>query len=69
MFPLINKTTHITNHSATLIEEKNSIVFGISHNSAFLVNDISDHLLIFSLGEENLVVVRDVPKVSYYSNN
>ena len=65
MFPLINKPTRITNHSATLIDNIFTNAFGISHNSGILVNDLSDHLPIFSIREENLVISNDVPMVSY----
>ena len=65
MFPLINKPTHITNHSATLIDNIFSNAFGISHNSGILVDDISDHLPLFTVREENLVLSKDVPMVSY----
>ena len=49
MFPLINKPTYITNHSVVLIDKILSNTFGISHNSDFLVNDITDHLPIFTI--------------------
>ena len=65
MFPLINKPMHITNHSATLIDYILSNAFGISHNSGILVNDISDHLPIFTIREENLVMRKDMSMVSY----
>ena len=65
MFPLINKATHITNHFATLIDNIFTNAFGISHNSGILVNDLSDHLPIFTIIEENLVISNDVPMVSY----
>ena len=35
--------------------------FGISHNSGIIVNDISDHLPISTIREENLVESKDVP--------
>ena len=65
MFPLINKPTRIANHSATLIDNIFSNAFRISHNSGILLNDISDHLPIFAIREENLVICKDVPMVSY----
>ena len=65
MFPLINKPTRITNHSATLIDNIFTNAFGINHNSGILVNDLSDHLPIFTIREENLVISNDVPMVSY----
>ena len=65
MFPLINKPTRITNHSATLIDNIFTNAFGISHNSGILVNNFSDHLPIFIIREENLVISNDVPMVSY----
>ena len=65
MFPLINKPTHITNHSATLIDNIFTNAFGISHNSGILVNDISDQLSISTVREENLVIGKDVPIVLY----
>ena len=65
MFPLINKPTCITNHSATLIDNIFSNAFGISHNSEILVNDLSDHFPIFTTREENLVMSNDVPMVSF----
>ena len=68
MFPLINKPTRITNHPATLIDNIFSNTFGISHNSRILVNDISDHLPMFTIREENLVIIKDVPMVSYIRN-
>ena len=39
--------------------------FVISHNCGILVNDISDHLPIFAIGEDNLVICRDEPMVSH----
>ena len=65
MFPLINKPTRITNHSATLIDDILSNAIEICHKSVILVNDISDHLPIFKIREENLVISKDVPMVSY----
>ena len=65
MFPLINKPTRITNHYATLIDNIFTNAFGINHNSGILVNDLSDHLPIFTIKEENLVISNDVPMVSY----
>ena len=65
MFPLINKPTIITNHSATLIDNIFTNAFRISHCSGILVNDLSDHLPIFTIREENLVISNDVPMVSY----
>ena len=65
MFPLIIRPTRITSHSATLIDNIFSNAFGIGHNSGILVNELSDHLLIFAIREENLVVSNDVPMVSY----
>ena len=65
MFPLINKPTRITNHSATVIGNIFTNAFGISHNSGILVNDLSDHLPIFTIREDNLVISNDVPMVSY----
>ena len=65
MFPLINNTMPITIHSATLIDNISSNAFGISHNSGIHVNDISDHLPIFTIREENLVIRNAVPMVSY----
>ena len=65
MFPLINKPTRITNHSATLIDYIFSNAYGIGHNSGILVNDLSDHLPIFTIREDNLVISNDVPMVSY----
>ena len=56
MFPLIKRPTRITNHSATLNDNILSNAFGISHNSGILENDISDHLPIFTIREENLVI-------------
>ena len=64
MFPLINKPTCITNHSATLIDNIFSNALGIGHNSEILVNDLSDHLPIFTIREENLAICKDVPMVS-----
>ena len=65
MFPLINKPMRITNHSDTLIDNIFSNSFGISHNSGIIVNDISDHLPTFTIREENLVISKDLPMVSY----
>ena len=65
MFPLINKPTLITNHSATLIDLIFSNVFGISHNSVILVNDISDQLPIYYTKRKKLIISKDVPMVSY----
>ena len=65
MFSLINKPTYITNHSATLIDNIFCNAFGISQNSGILENDISDHLPILTIREENLVISKDVPMVSY----
>ena len=65
MFPLINKPTRITNHSATFIDNIFTNAFGINRNSGILVNDLSDHLPIFTIREENLVISNDVPMVSY----
>ena len=59
MFPLINKPTRISNHSATLIDNIFSNAFGINHNSGILVNGISDHLPIFAIREENLVMSKN----------
>ena len=58
MFPLINKPTHITNHSATLIDSIFSNAFGISHISGINVNDICDHRPITTIRVENLVMSR-----------
>ena len=65
MFPLITKPTHISNHSATIVDDIYSNAFVMSHNSAILVNDISDHLSIFTTREENLYISNDVAIVSY----
>ena len=65
MFPLTNKPTHITNHSAALIDDIFSDAFGISHNSGIHVNDICDHLPIYAIREDNLVISKDLPMVSY----
>ena len=65
MFSMINKPTHIINHSATLIENIFSNAFGISHNSGILVNDISNHHPIFTIIEENIAISKGVPMVSY----
>ena len=65
MFPHINKPMYITNHSAILIDNVFYNAFGISHNSGILVNDIRDHLQIFAIREENLVMSIYVPMVSY----
>ena len=65
MFLLINKPTCIANYSATLIDNIFSNAFGIGHNSGILVNVLSDHLPIFTIREENLVISNDVPMVSY----
>ena len=61
MFPLINKPSRITNHSATLIDNIFSNAFGISHNSGIVVNDLSDHLPKSTIREDNLVTSKDVP--------
>ena len=65
MFPLINKPTHITNHSATLIYNIFSNAFGIIHNRGIFVKDICGHLPIITIREDNLVISEDVPMVSY----
>ena len=65
MFSLINKPTRITNRSATLIDNIFTNAFEISHNSGILLNDLSDHLPIFTIREENLAICNDVPMVSY----
>ena len=65
MFPLINKPTRITNHSVTLIDDIFSNAFGIGLNSGIIVNDLSDHLPIFTIREDNLTISNDVPMVSY----
>ena len=62
---MINKPTRITNHSATLIDNIFSNAFGIGHNSGILVNYLSDHLPIYTIREDNLVICNDVPMVSY----
>ena len=54
MFPLINKPTHINHHHAALIDNIFYDAFGISHNSEIIVNDISDHLPIFTMKEKML---------------
>ena len=51
--------------SCTLIDNIYSNAYGISHTSGIPVNDISDHLPIFAIGEENLAICKDVPMVSY----
>ena len=65
MFPLINKPTRITNRSASLIDNIFTNAFGINHNSGILLNDLSDHLPIFAIIEENVVICNDVSMVSY----
>ena len=65
MFPLINKPMRITSHSATLVDNIFTNAFGIGHNSGILVNDLSDHLPIFTIREDNLVISNDVPMVLY----
>ena len=48
LFPLISKPTRLTSHSATLIDNifRNSVS---SHKNGLIINDLSDHLPIFSV--------------------
>ena len=62
---MINNSTGITNHSATLIDDLLSKTIEISHNSGILVNDMIDHLPIITMRKENLVIIKDLPMVSY----
>ena len=45
-----------------------SNAYGISHNTGILVNDIGDHLPIFTIEEEKLVICkeRDIYIYIYY---
>ena len=47
-YPLINKPTRITNISTTIIDNIFTSDIEFSKQSGLLVNDISDHLPVFS---------------------
>ena len=65
MFPLIIKPTRITNHSSASMDNIFYNAFGKSHCCGILVNGITDHPPIFTIGEEILAISRDVPLISY----
>ena len=49
LYPLINRPTRVTTHSATIID---NIFTGQSHDnvtSGFIIDDISDHFAILTL--------------------
>ena len=50
LYPLIDKPTRITDHSATLIDNIFTNELDSKINSGLLISDISDHLPIFAVG-------------------
>ena len=49
LYPLILKPKRITSHSATLIDKIFTNNISASSNNSLIINDLSDHLLIFTL--------------------
>ena len=52
MFPLIDRPSRITEYSATLIDNIFSNNFNEKISNGLLINDISDHLPVFSVTKE-----------------
>ena len=48
-FPLITRPTHITSHSAKLIDNIFTNSLSFNFRSGIILNDISDHLPFFAL--------------------
>ena len=61
LYPLIDKPTRITDHSATLIDNIFTNELDSNINSGLLISDISDHLPIF--------VVCKYPDINSISNH
>ena len=49
LYPLISKPTGITSHSATLIDKIFTNNISASSDNGIIINDLSDHLPIFTL--------------------
>ena len=63
-FPKITLPTRIQNTSHTLIDNilSNNIEDGLKSKSGILINDISDHKIIFTY-EENMSYVEKMPSI------
>ena len=64
IFPRITLPTRIQNTSHTLIDNilSNNIEDGLKSKSGILINDISDHKIIFTY-EENMFYVEKMPSI------
>ena len=51
LYPLINKPSRITEYSATLIDNILTNDICTVHNSVLLINDISDHLPVYTINK------------------
>ena len=58
IFPLIDRPSRITEYSATLIDINFSNNFNEKISNGLLINDISDHLPVFSVTKETQHSVR-----------
>lgn len=61
LYPLIDKPTRITNHSATLIDNIFTNVFSNSSNGIIITDEISDHLPVFSLIDYKGITTKSKP--------
>ena len=60
IFPLINRPTRITSHSATLIDNIfcNEIV-NVTHQNGILIADITDHYPVFNINIRRNITMRE----------
>lgn len=54
LFPLIDRPTRITRHTASLIDNIFSNVLHSDLECGILINDVSDHLAVFSISKSNI---------------